>query len=51
MVALPMSVYRRELDLETLVCTYRKTVAILAQEPELWPSQGRHLDFRRQAGV
>ena len=34
-------VYRKQLDLETLVCTCHTTVAILSREPELWPSHGR----------
>ena len=34
-------VYRKQLDLETLVCACTTTVAILPQKLKLWPSHGR----------
>jgi hypothetical protein len=34
-------VYRKQLDLETLVATCHTTVAILPQKRKLWPSHGR----------
>ena len=34
-------VYRKQPDVETPVFTCHTTVAILSQEPELWPSDGR----------
>jgi hypothetical protein len=34
-------VYRKQLDLETLVAAYHTSVAILPQKRKLWPSNGR----------